>query len=449
MSKTAFPKALARLDARHHLHPFTNHEEMHAAGTHVMVRGKGVYLWDAHGRKFLDGLAGLWCVNAGYSSRPIIQAVNDQLRRLPYYCSFFNTTTEPAIRLAEKIASLAPRGLGHVMFTNSGSEANETALKLIRGYLKLRGQSKRTKIVSRSFSYHGVTLATTSMTGLPSCTVPFDLPLPGFVQVPGPHAYGAGRESDPEAYGRWCLEETERIIRRENPATIAAIFAEPIQGAGGVIVPPKGYLSGLRKIARRHGILFVADEVITGFGRLGSWFASDLWKLQPDFLVLAKGLTSGYLPLGATVVRDEIAEVLVHGGYLAHGFTYSGHPTTCAAGLANLEVIERDKLVEHVRDDVGPYFQKKLQGFARHPLVGDARGYGLIGALELLPADGDKSKLKGALGAKAAALARQEGVIVRGIRDMIAMSPPLPQYWRRQIDELFAGVERMLAKLKT
>ena len=358
---------LARLDAQHLLHPFTNHEAMHAVGTHVMMRGEGVYLWDARGQKLIDGLAGLWCVNVGYSCREIVDAVNTQMRELPYYCSFFNTTTEPAIELADRLASLTPPGLGHVMFTNSGSEANETALKFIRGYLKLRGQPQRTKIVTRNFAYHGVTLATTSMTGLPSCTEPFDLPLPGFVQVPGPNAYAANREADPEAYGRWCLEETERILLREDPATIAAIFAEPIQGAGGVIVPPAGYLRGLRDLARKHGILFVADEVITAFGRLGSWFASELWNLEPDFLVLAKGLTSGYLPLGATVVRDEIAEVLIHGGYLAHGFTYSGHPTTCAAGLANLEVIQRDKLVEHVRDDVGPYFSGEAAEFREPP----------------------------------------------------------------------------------
>jgi putrescine aminotransferase len=446
MSTVASPELLARLDARHHLHPFTNHEDMHVHGTHVMVRGEGVYLWDERGQKLLDGLAGLWCVNVGYSCREIVDAVNAQMKVLPYYCSFFNTTTGPAIELADRLSGLTPPGLGHVMFTNSGSEANETALKLIRGYFKLRGQSKRTKIVTRNFAYHGVTLATTSMTGLPSCTEPFDLPLPSFVQVPGPNAYAAQRETDPEAYGKWCLEETERIIEREDPATIAAIFAEPVQGAGGVIVPPAGYLRGLRELARRHGILFVADEVITAFGRLGSWFASELWDLEPDFLALAKGLTSGYLPLGATVVRDEIAEVLIHGGYLAHGFTYSGHPTTCAAGLANLEVIERDKLVEHVRDDVGPYFQEKLRSFADHPLVGEARGYGLIGALELLPPDRDRSKLKNTLGAKASAIARQEGVIVRGIRDLIALSPPLI-ITRPQIDELFAGVERTLDKL--
>ncbi|EDY19698.1 aminotransferase class-III [Chthoniobacter flavus Ellin428] len=296
MRSTVSPDSLARLDAQHHLHPFTNHEEMHTKGTHVMTRGEGVYLWDARGQKLLDGLAGLWCVNVGYSCNEIVEAVHEQMRRLPYYCSFFNTTTESAIELADKISAVAPRGLGHVMFTNSGSEANETALKLIRGYLKLRGQSKRSKIITRKYSYHGVTLATTSMTGLSNCTEPFDLPLPGFVQVPGPLAYAADKEKEPDAYGRWCLEETERIILREDPATIAAIFAEPIQGAGGVIVPPAGYLRALCDLARKHGILFVADEVITGFGRLGSWFASELWNLEPRRARAGEGLDERLSP---------------------------------------------------------------------------------------------------------------------------------------------------------
>lgn len=440
----ASPEVLQDLDRRHHLHPFTMHEELHAQGTHIITRGEGCWLWDAHGRKLLDGLAGLWCVNVGYNCSEIIDSVAEQMRQLPYYCSFFNSTTEPAIRLAERLTSLAPDGLTRVMFSNSGSEANETALKLIRAYHKLRGQPHRTKVLSREFAYHGVTLATTSMTGLPACYKPFDLPLEGFVHIPAPNAYAANRENDPIGYGRWCLEETERIIQREGPDTISAIFVEPIQGAGGVIVPPDGYLEKLRSIARKHGILFVADEVISAFGRLGDWFASTLWNLQPDFITCAKGLTSGYLPLGATIVRDEIAEVLVHGGYLAHGFTYSGHPATCAAALANLHVIERDKLIERVRDDVGPYFQQKLRSVAGHPAVGGVRGYGLIGAIEMLPREGKAAITPtSALGVKAAELVRQEGVIVRGIRDLIAMAPPLIVK-REEIDILFAGVERML-----
>ncbi len=421
---------------------------MHAQGTRVIVSGSGVFLQDAQGRQLLDGLAGLWCVNVGYGRAEITDAVAAQMRQLAYYPSFFNSTTEPAIRLAARLASLAPPRVQHTIFCNSGSEANESALKIIRGYWKLRGQPQRTKILSREFSYHGVTLATTSMTGLPSCSAPFDLPLPGFLHVPAPHAYAADRESDPVAYGKWCVEETARVIEREGADTIAAMFVEPVQGAGGVIPPPAGYLAALRVLCREHGILFVADEVITAFGRVGDWFASNLWELDPDLISLAKGLTSGYLPLGATMVSDEIADVLLHHGYFAHGFTYSGHPTTCAAALANLDIIENDGLIPRVRTNLGPYFQEKLRAFAGHPAVGEVRGTGLIGALELVPRGG-KAALTPTmmLGIKAAALARQEGVIVRGIRDIVAVAPPLT-ITREETDQLFDAVGKALDRLE-
>ena len=421
---------------------------MHAQGTHVIVSGRGVFLQDAQGRQLLDGLAGLWCVNVGYGRAEITDAVAAQMRQLAYYPSFFNSTTEPAIRLAARLASLAPPRVQHTIFCNSGSEATESALKIIRGYWKLRGQPQRTKILSREFSYHGVTLATTSMTGLPSCSAPFDLPLPGFLHVPAPHAYAADRESDPVAYGKWCVEETARVIEREGADTIAAMFVEPVQGAGGVIPPPAGYLAALRALCREHGILFVADEVITAFGRVGDWFASNLWDLDPDLISLAKGLTSGYLPLGATMVSDEIADVLLHHGYFAHGFTYSGHPTTCAAALANLDIIENDGLIPRVRTNLGPYFQEKLRAFAGHPAVGEVRGTGLIGALELVPRGG-KAALTPTmmLGIKAAALARQEGVIVRGIRDIVAVAPPLT-ITREETDQLFDAVGKALDRLE-
>ena len=421
---------------------------MHAQGTRVIVSGSGVFLQDAQGRQLLDGLAGLWCVNVGYGRAEITDAVAAQMRQLAYYPSFFNSTTEPAIRLAARLASLAPPRVQHTIFCNSGSEANESALKIIRGYWKLRGQPQRTKILSREFSYHGVTLATTSMTGLPSCSAPFNLPLPGFLHVPAPHAYAADRESDPVAYGKWCVEETARVIEREGADTIAAMFVEPVQGAGGVIPPPAGYLAALRVLCREHGILFVADEVITAFGRVGDWFASNLWELDPDLISLAKGLTSGYLPLGATMVSDEIADVLLHHGYFAHGFTYSGHPTTCAAALANLDIIENDGLIPRVRTNLGPYFQEKLRAFAGHPSVGEVRGTGLIGALELVPRGG-KAALTPTmmLGIKAAALARQEGVIVRGIRDIVAVAPPLT-ITREETDQLFDAVGKALDRLE-
>lgn len=432
---------LQDLDRRHHLHPFTDHRTMHQTGTHVIVRGEGCYLIDQTGKRLLDGLAGLWCVNIGYSNSRVVQAVQQQMQQLPYYCSFFNTTTEPSIRLAYKLADLAPGRLNHTIFCNSGSEANDTALKLIRAYNKLRGKPQKTKILSRTYSYHGVTLATTSLTGLPTCYQPFDLPLPGFIHVPGPYRYGAQTTLSDEEYGRWCLSETRDVIQKEGADTIAAMFVEPIQGAGGVIVPPKGYLSKLRALLREHEILFVADEVISGFGRLGDWFASNLWDLDPDILTLAKGVTSGYLPLGATMLSDEIVETLHQGGYLAHGYTYSGHPAACACALENIAVIEDLGLIQTTREQTGPYFQKKLQALKDHPAVGEVRGYQLIGAIEI--------KAPGApntLGTKAASIARENGVIVRGIRDLIAMSPPLI-ITPPEIDQLFDAVHKTLDSL--
>jgi len=440
-------ETLQRLDAAHLIHPFTDQAVLHRQRTHIVRAASGCTVVDESGRELLDAIAGLWCVNVGYGRREIADAVHRQMLRVPFYPSFFNTTTEPAILLAARLAEIAPRSLRHSFFSNSGSEANETALKLIRAYQKLRGKPGKSKIVTRSYAYHGVTVATTSMTGLSACTDPFDLPLAGFVRVPGPYAYGAGREADLEEYARECLTETERIIRREDPATIAALFAEPVQGAGGAIVPPEGHLHELREICRRHDILFVADEVITGFGRLGDWFASGMWHLEPDMITTAKGITSGDLPLGATLVSDEIAEVLAHGGPLAHGFTYTAHPSTCAAALANLDILEREQLLARVRDDIGPYFQARLAELACHPSVGEVRGVGLIGALELVPRAGRAAlTAKSPLGLRAADLTRAEGVIVRGIRDLIVLSPPFV-ITHAEVDRAFIAVARALDRL--
>jgi putrescine aminotransferase len=434
-------------DREHHIHPFTHHHQMHEEGTHIIHRGEGVFLIDEQNRRLLDGLAGLWCVNVGYNCAAIVKAVSDQLEELPYYPSFFNTTTEPPVLVAEFIARKAPARLNRTIFSNSGSEANETALKAIRAYQKLRGKSSKHKILSRSYAYHGVTLATASMTGLPNCNQPFDLPLDMFVHVPGPHAYAAGKEDDPEAYGKWCLEETAKTIRELGADQIAAFFAEPIQGAGGVIVPPAGYLGALRELCRENDILFVADEVITAFGRLGDWFASNLWSLDPDLLIMAKGLTSGYLPLGGTMICDEMVDSLYSAGYFAHGYTYSGHPSCCAAALANLQTIENLGLIEKVRDETGPYFQKKILALASHPAVSATRGHGLIGAMELVPRGGREALTPASLlGFRAADLIREEGAIVRGIRDLIALSPPLI-IEKSEIDQLFGSIQRGLDRL--
>lgn len=438
---------LQELDRKYQIHPFTNHADLHAAGTHVVIEGDGCHFIDESGRRILDGLAGLWCLNVGYNCAAIVREVAEQMERLPYYPSFFNSTTEPPIRVAEFLANKAPARVNHTVFSNSGSEANETALKVIRSYWKIKGQPQRKKVLARTFAYHGVTLATTSLTGLPNCQEPFDLPLDDYIRVPGPYGYGAKSPLDPKAYGQWCVEETARIIQQEGPETIAAMFVEPVQGAGGVITPPDGYLSALRQLCRENGILFVADEVITAFGRVGDWFASNLWNLDPDLICTAKGLTSGYLPLGATMLSDEIAEPILKAGYFAHGFTYSGHPVCAAAALANLRVIEDLGLIPRVKDDIGPYFQGKLQELGGHPAVAEVRGTGLIGALELVPRGGREALTPTtALGLKAWALIREEGAMVRGIRDLIALAPPLV-ITREEVDELFNCMRRGLDRL--
>lgn len=438
---------LQESDRRFQLHPFTNHADMYATGTHIVQQGDGCYFVEEDGTRILDGLAGLWCVNVGYNCAAIVQAVAAQMERLPYYPSFFNSTTEAPIRVAEFLAAKAPARVNRTIFSNSGSEANETALKIIRAYWKLKGRPEKKKVLARTFAYHGVTLATTSLTGLPNCQQPFDLPLADFIHVPGPYAYGAKTPLSPEEYGKWCVEMTRRTIEKEGADTISAMFVEPVQGAGGVIIPPEGYLTALRQLCRENEILFVADEVITAFGRLGDWFASNKWDLDPDLISLAKGITSGYLPLGASMMSDEIADVLLNGGYFAHGFTYSGHPTCAAAALANLQVIETLGLVERTRDDVGPYFQRKLQEAAGHPAVSEARGIGLIGALELIPKEGREALTPTTmLGIKASGLIRAEGSMVRGIRDLIALAPPLI-VTHQEIDELFAAIRCGLDKL--
>jgi putrescine aminotransferase len=443
----SFALDLQEQDRNFHLHPFTDHADLHAVGTHVIFEGEGCYVVDESGRRMLDGLAGLWCVNLGYSSRPIVRAVTRQLETLPYYPSFFNSTTEPPILVAKFLAEKAPSRVNRTIFCNSGSEANETALKIIRAYWKLKGRPQKRKILSRTFSYHGVTLATTSLTGLSSCQQPFDLPLPDFFQVPAPYGYGARTQLTAEAYGEWCIEATRRTIVEHGPETIAALFAEPIQGAGGVIVPPPGYLAALRELCRENEILFVADEVITAFGRVGDWFASTLWQLDPDLISLAKGLTSGYLPLGATMLSDEVAEPILRGGYFAHGFTYSGHPACGAAALANLHEIDGRGLIPRVRNELAPFFQTKLNEMRTHRAVSEVRGYGLIGALELIPREGrDALTSTSMLGFKAWALIREEGAMVRGIRDLIAVAPPLIISYS-EIDQLFDCIRRGLDRL--
>jgi putrescine---pyruvate transaminase len=433
-------KSLRDIDAAHHIHPFTHHVDMHKTGTHIIESGKGSFVTDDRGLRLLDGLAGLWCVNVGYGRREIIDAVTKQMEKLCFYPSFFNTTTEPTILLADKLHQLGLPRLTHTLFSNSGSEANDTAIKAILHYWNLKGHPRRTKFISRTYSYHGVTMGATSLTGLVSCTKPFGLPAAGFVRLPGPYHYVSNSDLTPEEFGQKCLSETETIIRCEGPESIAALFAEPIQGAGGVIIPPAGYLKGLRELARKYGILYVSDEVITAFGRVGAFYASDKWDLDPDIVILAKGITSGYIPLAATRVSSEIAEALNTGGYYANGHTYSGHPVACAAALANIELIEKENLVDYVANDIGVYFERKFLEFQNHPAVGEARCHKMMGAMELLHHGEKVTDPMIGLGPKASAIIRKHGVIVRGLANLIAISPCL-NITHAEVDELFAGVK--------
>ena len=431
---------LREMDAEHHIHPFTNNLDMHRSGAHIIESAQGSYVTDDHGVRLLDGLAGLWCMNVGYGRREIIDAVQRQMEKLCFYPSFFSSTTEPTILLAKKLHSLGLPRLTHSVFSNSGSEANDTAIKIILNYWILKGQPRRTKLMSRTYAYHGVTLGATNLTGLVSCTKPFGLPSAGFVRIPGPYHYISNSELSPEDFGKKCLEETETIIRCEGPESIAAIFAEPIQGAGGVIIPPAGYLKGLRELASKYGILYVSDEVITAFGRLGAFYASELWDLDPDIVILAKGITSGYIPLGATRISSEIAETLNSGGYFATGHTYSGHPVACAAALANIELIERENLVDYVANDIGIYFEQEFLKFQDHPAVGQARCCKMMGAMELLHHGEKVTDPMIGLGPKVAAIIRKHGVIVRGLANLIAISPCL-NITHAEVDELFAKVK--------
>ena len=433
-------KSLREIDAEHHIHPFTHNSDMHRTGAHIIESASGSYVTDDHGVRLLDGLAGLWCVNVGYGRREIIDAVQKQMEKLCFYPSFFSSTTEPTILLADKLHRLGLPRLTHSIFSNSGSEANDTAIKVLLNYWNLKGQARRTKFMSRTHAYHGVTLGATSLTGLVSCTKPFGLPASGFVRIPGPYHYISNSELSPVDFGKKCIEETETIIRCEGPETIAAIFAEPIQGAGGVIIPPAGYLKALRDLARKYDILYVSDEVITAFGRIGAYYASDLWDLDPDIVILAKGITSGYIPLAATRVSSEIAETLNSGGYFATGHTYSGHPVACAAALANIELIEKENLVAYVADDIGPYFEGKFLEFQHHPAVGEARCCKMMGAMELLKQGEKVTDPTVALGPKAAAIIRKHGAIVRGLANLIAISPCL-NITHAEVDELFASVK--------
>jgi putrescine aminotransferase len=391
-------------------------------------------------------MAGLWCVNLGYGRRELAEAAYRQMLELPYYNSFFQTAHPPAIELASQLVELTPPQFNRVFFTGSGSEGNDTVVRLVRRYWDLVGQPQRKVIVSRVNAYHGSTIAGASLGGMAFMHEQGGLPIPDIVHIPQPYWYGEGGDLSPAEFGLRAARELEKKIEELGPQRIAAFIGEPIQGAGGVIIPPETYWPEIQRICDRHGILLVADEVICGFGRTGHWFGSDLYGIRPDLMTLAKGLSSGYLPIGAVMVADRVADVLIdRGGEFAHGYTYSGHPVACAVASVNLSLIRQEDLVRRTREETGPYLASRWRRLAEHPLVGEARSVGLIGALELVR---DKRRRqffdrRGEVGTICRDFCFQNGLIMRAVRDTMIISPPLV-ISREQIDELAEKAWRCL-----
>jgi putrescine aminotransferase len=426
------------LDAAHYIHPFTDHAALSKQGTRVITRAEGVYLYESDGRRILDGMSGLWCVNLGYGRRELADAAFRQMQELPYYNSFFQVAHPPAIELARLLAEVTPPQFKHVFFTGSGSEANDTVVRTVRHYWNVLGQPQRTVIISRHNAYHGSTMAGASLGGMKPMHEQGGLPIPGIVHIRQPYWFGEGGELSPEEFGLVAARALEEKILQLGPETVAAFIGEPIQGAGGVIIPPSTYWPEIQRIVDKYGILLVADEVICGFGRTGRWFGSEYFGIRPDLMPIAKGLSSGYLPIGGVMVGERVAAVMTDkAGEFHHGFTYSGHPVACAVACAAINILRDEGIVARVRDDVGPYLQRRWQELAAHPLVGEARIVGLIGALELVR---DKSKRQtfadpGAVGLLCRDLCIANGLVMRAVRDTMIVAPPLV-ITHAQIDEL-------------
>jgi 4-aminobutyrate--pyruvate transaminase len=444
--------ALAR-DIETLVHPYTNLAAFRDQGPLIIESGKGIHLFDSAGREYIDGLSGLWCTSLGYGNEELIEAASEQMRKLSFSHLFGGKSHDPAIALAEKLKEISPAPASKVFFASSGSEANDTQIKLAWYYNNARGKPEKKKIISRKRAYHGVTLVAASLTGLPNNHLDFDLPFPFVRHLTCPHHYREGLpgESEEEFASRLAAE-LEELIVREGADTIAAFIAEPVMGAGGVILPPKGYFETIQAILEEHDILFIADEVICGFARTGNMFGSQTFGMKPDTITVAKALTSAYAPLSAITVSEEVYQAMLDEsrkiGTFGHGFTYSGHPVGSAVALKAIEIYERENIVGHVRQ-VAPVFERRLAALGENPLVGETRGIGLIGALELV-ADKDTRRAfdpKKGVGAAMAKFCEEEGLIARALGDSVALCPPLI-ITEGQIETMFDRMEKALGRLE-
>ena len=445
----AQPNSLAGRDVATVIHPYTNLAQHKMVGPTVIARGEGVYVYDDAGKRYIEGMAGLWSTSLGFSEKRLVEAAMRQMEKLPTYHIFTGRSNEPMIELADALLKIAPKGLGKVLFANSGSEANDQAAKLVWFYNNAIGRPRKKKIISRVRAYHGITVFSGSLTGLAPNHTDFDLPVGGVLRAdcPSHYLYGLPGESE-RAFVDRLVGNLEQMIIREGPDTIAAFIAEPVNGAGGVIVPPRDYFPRVQEVLRRYDILFIADEVITGFGRTGNMFGCETFGIEPDIMTVAKALSSAYLPISATIVSEKIAEAITaHSGKLgnfAHGFTYAGHPVSAAVGLETLKIYAERDILGQVRK-VAPHLQEKLQALAAHPLVGEARGVGLIGAVHLVADKASRAALPptAGIGALIQQSAMDRGVLIRAAPDAVYVCPPLI-ITTAEIDELMHALSAAL-----
>lgn len=441
-------KFLQSLDNAHHLHPFTVHHELREKSPRVISRGKGVYLWDTEENKIIDGMAGLWCKQIGYGSEELARVAAESIKTLSYYNSFFQTTTPSVAKLSALVAEKTPANLNQIFFANSGSEANDSAIKLIWYYWNLKGKPKKKTIISRERSYHGTTIGSASLTGLPFMHGIFDLPLPRIEHIaPPPHYYEYAEEGETEsAFAERCANALEEKILQLGPENVAAFIGEPVMGAGGLMIPPEGYWKRIEDICKKYDVLLWSDEVICGFGRTGTWFGCQTYQFQPDIITMAKGMSSGYVPISAVALSDEIASTISNADTeMAHGFTYSGHPVACAVAIRNIELLEELGLIGLRGANACEYFQKKLRELDDHPLVGETRGIGMLGAIELVQNKTSKTRYhpEGSAGTKCRDICFDNGIIMRAVGDTMVLSPPLiikPS----ELDEMFELIQKSL-----
>lgn len=425
----------------HLMHPFVDNAALKKKGPRIMSRAEGVYIWDEHDNRYLDAFAGLWCVNLGYGRQELVDAASRQMSKLPYYNLFFNTSNEPAIALAKTLSELTPQHINHAFFCGSGSEANDTVFRMVRRYWDLKKQPSKKIFIGRKNGYHGSTVAGASLGGMGYMHKQGDLPIAGIDHINQPYWFAEGGELSPEEFGRQRAAELEQKILDLGADNVAAFIAEPIQGAGGIIIPPDSYWPEIQRIVKQYNVLLVADEVICGFGRTGNWFGSTTLGIAPDIMSVAKGLSSGYLPIGGVLLADAIAETLTGdgSGEFNHGYTYSGHPVCAAVALENLRILREEHIVETIQETTGPHLAKQLESLSDHPLVGEVRGVGMLGALELVSEPGSRNRFddKGTAGTICRDCALENGLILRATGDTMLLSPPLTISCE-QIDEVVA-----------